>query len=378
MIRSRKSTPVLVLAAVLLLVSGSASAISAVPGGQGRWSGTVAAIAGDDLSLAGVAERFRLAGSATELLSGRAVSPRDIAPGSAVTLRLGPKEADGRFRVDALVVHPKNPFWLEGEVTEIAADGRSLSVHGVRIEIAARTAFSGGATGLVRAARDISVGTTVRVTMSASAEGTMQAMHVRPIVTKNRTARVVSGRSRDRAEDQEIKGTVQAISDSAWTIDDRTILVDDQTVFEGDPGVGDFVEVKFHLDADGQAVADRIQKEDAAGEDDDEAEFRGIVEAIGDTSWTISGQIVLVNASTVFRGNPGVGDLVEVRADRAADGTLTATDIHLEDGNDDDNGADDNGGHGNDDGNPNDDNGGHGNDDGGNDDNGGQGGNGGR
>ncbi len=373
MIPARKSIPVLVLSMVLLLAAAPGSAL---PGtSQGRWSGTVAAIAGDDLSLTGVAERFRLAGSVTELLSGRAVSAGDIAPGSAVTLRLGPREADGRFRVDALVVQPKNPLWLEGEVSDVASDGRSFSVHGVRVEIGAQTAFSGrGAAGFVRGSRDITAGMTVRVTLSASAAGTLQAKHVRAVLTRNRTARVVSGRGsgHDSAEDQEIKGTIEAITDSAWTIDGRSFLVNDQTLFQGDPGVGDFVEVKFHVDGDSQAVADRIQKEDDAEENDDEAEFRGIVEAVGDTAWTISGQIVLVNASTVFRGSPGVGDLVEVRADRAADGTLTATDIHLEDENGDDNG-DDNGGQGNDDGGGNDDHGGHGNDDGGGDDNGGGG-----
>ena len=51
-------------------------------------------------------------------------------------------------------------------------------------------------------------------------------------------------------------------------------------MFLGNPGLGDFVEVRFHLDGD-RAVADRIQKEDAAN---DELELRGIVEAIGDSA----------------------------------------------------------------------------------------------
>ena len=142
--------------------------------------------------------------------------------------------------------------------------------------------------------------------------------------SRGRSARTVGVRTDEPGEDQEIRGTVLAVSDSAWTIDDRTFQVGAATVFLGNPGLGDFVEVRFHLDG-GHAVADRIQKEDAAN---DELEFRGIVEAIGDGAWTISGRVVTVNASTIVRGDPRVGDLVEVRADRAPDGTLTATDIH--------------------------------------------------
>ena len=104
MIPAKKAIPVLVLSILLLTTSASVSASSP----HGRWSGTVAAIAGDDLALVGVAERFHLAGSVTELVSGRTLSPRDVAPGSAVTLRIGAREADGRFRVDALTVQPKD------------------------------------------------------------------------------------------------------------------------------------------------------------------------------------------------------------------------------------------------------------------------------
>src|SRR5262245_16209122 len=103
MIPSKKFIPVLALALSFLLAAAS-EASDAAASHRGRLSGTVAAIAGDDLALVGIAERFRLAGSVTELVSGRALSPRDIAPGSAVTLRIGSREADGRFRVDALAV----------------------------------------------------------------------------------------------------------------------------------------------------------------------------------------------------------------------------------------------------------------------------------
>jgi hypothetical protein len=232
--------------------------------------------------------------------------------------------------VSGVTVVPKDRFLLEGTVTDIASDGGSFSVMGVRIELGPRTAFSGrGAMGLVRSGRDLTVGSTAQVELTVKAGGAFEASRVRVDGSRSRSGRAVGGRR--AGEDQEFRGTVVAVSDSSWTIDDRTVAVTDQTVFLGAPGLGDFVEVRFHLDASDNAVADRIQKEDPF---DDELEFRGIVEAIGDTTWTISGRVVHVNASTFFRGSPRVGDLVEVRADRAADGTLTATHIKLEDDED--------------------------------------------
>jgi hypothetical protein len=130
---------------------------------------------------------------------------------------------------------------------------------------------------------------------------------------------------------------VQAIGDASWTIDGTTLGITDQTVFEGDPAVGDLVEAKFHADATGSLVADRIEKQGA--EDAAEAEFDGIVEAIGAASWTISGQVVGVDASTQILGAPVVGDEVEVHANKAADSSLTATRIQKEDGAGDDHGG---------------------------------------
>jgi hypothetical protein len=326
MIPKRRTTPAIVIAISILLAAGAAWAAS--PAGQ--WSGTVASASGDDLALVGVSERFRLAGSVTERVSGRALTAEALTPGSSVTLRVGPREADGRFRVDRVLVQPKNPLSIGGEITEVAGDGRSFSVMGVRVELDDRTAFAGrGDSGRVLSGRDLAAGMTAEVSLTAAATGALQASEVRITSDRGRSARVVSGRSAEPGEDREFRGTVVKVTDTAWMIDDRTIGIDDQTVFVGAPGLGDFVEVRYHLDAGGLPVADRIQKEDFAG---DELEFRGIVEAIGATTWTISGRVVEVDARTMITGSPRVGDLVEVRADRAADGTLTATDIHREDG----------------------------------------------
>lgn len=250
-----------------------------------------------------------------------------------MTLRIGSREADGRFRVDAAVVERKDALALEGEITSVAADGRSMEVLGVRVTLDGHTAFSGrGAGGLVRSGADLRVGMTAKVSLTSTSARSLEAADVRIRSSHGRSTRVMSGRSQEPGEDQELQGTVEQVSDASWTIDGQTLAVDDGTIFIGAPGLGDFVEVRFHLDSNGNPVADRIRKEDSAG---DELEFRGLVEAIGAPSWTISGRVVGVNAQTVITGNPQLGDLVEVRADRAPDLSLTATSIQREDAADD-------------------------------------------
>ena len=320
-----RRTPILALMILSLAAAGAAAQLA--PSAQ--WAGTVAAVSGDDLSLVGVGDHFRVAGSAIESLSGKPVPAANLAPGSSVTLRVGPREADGRFRADSLRVEAKSPMSLTGEITGISSDRRRLEVHGVEVELDDHTAFSGRAGAAIgRSARSLQVGLVVRVDLMPALAGVLRAGAVR-----------FQNAASEPNEDQELKGTVNAITDAAWTIDGRVFAITEDTVFEGDPQVGDFVEVKFHLDADGNAVADRIEKENDPNPDEG-VEFTGIVEAIGDSSWTISGHVLAVNASTEIDGAPAVGDTVEVHAVTLADGTLRASRIQKEDPNGDDPGDD--------------------------------------
>jgi len=320
-----RRTPILALMILSLAAAGAAAQLA--PSAQ--WAGTVAAVSGDDLSLVGVGDHFRVAGSAIESLSGKPVPAANLAPGSSVMLRVGPREADGRFRADSLTVEAKSPMSLTGEITGISSDRRRLEVHGVEVELDDHTAFSGRAGAAIgRSARSLQVGLVVRVDLMPALAGVLRAGAVR-----------FQNAAGEPNEDQELKGTVNAITDAAWTIDGRVFAITEDTVFEGDPQVGDFVEVKFHLDADGNAVADRIEKENDPNPDEG-VEFTGIVEAIGDSSWTISGHVLAVDASTEIDGAPAVGDTVEVHAVTLADGTLRASRIQKEDPSGDDPGDD--------------------------------------
>jgi hypothetical protein len=62
-----------------------------------------------------------------------------------------------------------------------------------------------------------------------------------------------------------------------------------------------------------------------------EVEFSGTVEAITPTSWTVSGRVITITPETEIKGTIVVGDMVQVDAFTASDGTLTAREIQLED-----------------------------------------------
>jgi hypothetical protein len=316
--RGRTSLVVAAVAAVLFAPTAARAAQDA-----GTWSGTVAAVQGDDVALVGVSAHFRLAGSVTEMASGRSLEAQNLAPGTSVTLRVGERGDDGRLRADHVEVESRSVLSVTGSIGRISDDRLHVEVQGVEIELDRHTRFSGhSASGSLRSARDLRQGASITASLVPTTSGTLRAAELRP----------ASG-TVEAGEDQELKGVVTAVSDAAWTIDGKVFTVNDQTRFEGDPAVGDLVEVKFHDDGTGASIADRIEIEDDAN--GAEVEFVGIVEAIGGAAWTISGQVVGVDASTRIDGSPQFGSTVEVHATRAADGSVLAATIQLEDGADD-------------------------------------------
>ncbi|GBD08503.1 hypothetical protein HRbin22_00743 [Candidatus Thermoflexus japonica] len=66
-------------------------------------------------------------------------------------------------------------------------------------------------------------------------------------------------------------------------------------------------------------------------EGEETIEWKGILQAISGSTWIIDGRAVQVTGDTEIRGDPRVGDRVEVRARRQPDGTLIAVRIKRED-----------------------------------------------
>jgi hypothetical protein len=107
-----------------------------------------------------------------------------------------------------------------------------------------------------------------------------------------------------------LSGEVEAIGSDAWTVVGQTIMVTDVTDVDDEIEVGDLVRVEGVILPEGELQAERIVRiEDAPGQP---FEFRGVVQAIGDMTWTISGVAITVDDETEIAAGLQVGDLVHV------------------------------------------------------------------
>lgn len=282
------------------------------------WTGVIERMNGSEIKLAGVPERFVLTGGVTELLTGRALSAGVLAAGTSVTLRTSRRDGQGRLVSGEALVRPAGAVTLSGQIEAVDAAARRIRVEGTEIEVDDNTAI-GSDDGKAHNLGDLQPGRAVVLTLQASASGGLRAAEI-----------VGKSSAEAETEDQETSGVLTKLDATSFELDGSAAFqVTPDTRFVGQPQVGDRVEVKFHVDAQGHAVADRVRKEDAE-QPADEVEFSGTVETITGSQWTISGRMVQVNASTLIEGNPKVGDTVEVHARNSAQG-LVATRIQAED-----------------------------------------------
>ena len=172
------------------------------------------------------------------------------------------------------------------------------------------------------------VGDLVEVRATAQPDGTLPADRIETKKEKDTEDGEESG-----GEWVEFKGTVLSISGSIWMIDDWTVMVDGDTELKKSPGVGDEVEVRGSVQADGSLLAVRIEAKGERDREDGEAsggewvEFRGTVLSISGSIWMIDEWTVMVDEDTELKKSPGVGDEVEVRGSVQADGSLLAARI---------------------------------------------------
>jgi hypothetical protein len=122
-------------------------------------------------------------------------------------------------------------------------------------------------------------------------------------------------------EPLDFMGQITAINGNRWTIGSFTVTVVGTTQIEGDPRVGDWVQVNAERRAGGEIRALRIKK---LGRD---FQLDGIIEEMSGSQWKVSGYTIYLDAQTRINGQPAVGCRVQIAGVILPDGRAIARTI---------------------------------------------------
>jgi len=118
-----------------------------------------------------------------------------------------------------------------------------------------------------------------------------------------------------------------------WVVAGQAISVTQSTEIEGTLAVGAYVKVKAERQADGSLVAIKIKVEAPEGDEKTEVEFQAIIKSLPEGGligeWVVGNHTLTVDVNTEIEGTPQVGLMVEVKAERQADGSLLALEIKI-------------------------------------------------
>lgn len=127
---------------------------------------------------------------------------------------------------------------------------------------------------------------------------------------------------------ERISGVVNSISGSMWTIAGVTVEVDGSTRISGNPRVGSTVLAEVVTKAAGGYLALSITELAPPEATPEPIQFKATVESRNGSTWVIGGMQMQETGETVLVNDPGVGDLVYVRAERRSDGIVYALEIN--------------------------------------------------
>ena len=320
--------------AVLLLLAVPATAdVRGVPAAderpQATIEGTITSVnvpiagGGPIVTLLDGLVAFDATGATVRYLDGRSATADTLAAGQRVLALLDPATAP--LRATTLVIlSDRADVTFSGRVDAVDLGPGTLTVLGFTSRVTDRTVFGGpfdgaGSKGL----EDLRVGDMVFVEAKADA-GALLATKVMKLGAPSDAVR-------------RIHGTVASIGEAAWTITpkdggpERTFAVDGQTKIVGNPAVGDRVGVLARKLDDGSWLAVVIAKATLSGPARTEVEFEGVVKSISPGTpngvWIVGETKVVVTGRTVVRGEPKVGDTVDVEGLKNPDGAVQASKI---------------------------------------------------
>jgi hypothetical protein len=226
-----------------------------------------------------------------------------------------------------------------GAEAKLSADGQSAEVEftGIVDSIAADQWVVAGQVLLITPQTEldgsITVGNTVKVYATITADGAVTANEIELPISESSTA-VPQATPGTFDDDDEFTGIVEAISAESWQVSGQVFAFTAQTEVKDNIVVGDPVKVHFVTNPDGTMTATEIElASDETPEGDDsvspDQEFTGKVEAFSPESWTVNGVVFLVNPQTEIKDAIFLGDVVKVHYFANADGSFTAREIEL-------------------------------------------------
>jgi len=254
----------------------------------------------------------------------------DLQVGLLVEIRAD-RRSDGSWLATRIKIEdqPNDEVELTGLIEAI--DSNSLTVLKMKFTVNAATVVLDNRNNPIKFA-DLKIGQRVEVRADRQANGTLLATRVK---------------LEDLQDDEvELTGAIEALTRNTLVVLEKTFTVGPNTVVLDnnnlpikftDLRIGEIVEVRADRQADGTLLATRLKREDLPN---DEVELTGRISALDNNSLVVLGLKFAVNASTVVLDNNNntirfadlkVGLVVEIRANRRADGSLLATRIKIED-----------------------------------------------
>jgi len=254
----------------------------------------------------------------------------DLKVGLIVEVR-GNRQIDGSLLATRIKIEnlPNDEVEVTGRIESL--ESNSLVVVGMKFVVDNNTVILDNKNNPLKFA-DLKVGLLVQIRADRQAGGTLLATRIKLEDMPN--------------DEVELTGAIENIGDKSivvlglkFAVDQNTVILDNNNnpIKFSDLKVGLIVEVRADRQADGTLLATRIKHEDLP---DDEVEVTGAISSLSDNSLVVLGLKFVVDANTVILDNNNnpikftdlkIGLIVEIRADRQADGTLLATKIKIED-----------------------------------------------
>lgn len=289
----------------------------------GTVSGTVSAVNGNLISIAGGAVAIDATNAKIVAARGRETTIADIKPGMQLFAALSASNPsqNGGLPAVMITVTSAADLTLNGTVQSVDAANRAFSILNETIYVDDQTSFGGYKRDAGTTFADLQPNVIVHVEAD-NVNGRLVAREVLMVAP----APPQVGR---------VRGTVKTIGTDSWTIENEkketvTLVVNAQTKIVGSPKVGDTVEVLYTIDSAHSFVAVSIIRYERI-EPPNVVSFRGTVKSIAATTWVVTAEGVDKTFTVTERTKvtPGivVGDLVGVIATQNSDGTLTAVTI---------------------------------------------------